>query len=122
MEPNSDWVPAKEEETPVPGKVESAAEAEIEEWGKSESSLAVVALKLARALDQLHDDVEAPVLTKLAQEFRTTLMVLKGVKNDGGVDRIGELFRELSSPLRNAEDAGEIDLGSVRGAGGAAAR
>ena len=91
------------------GTIEAAVQTDLDRLGKLDTgvrgSMAQVALKLARALDNQPDDAGPTTTARLAQELRTTLLALMGVNTKDGTG-LRELFDLLSRPVRDAADAG----------------
>ncbi len=91
------------------GTIEASVQTDLDRLGKLDTgvrgSMAQVALKLARALDNQPDDAGPTTTARLAQELRTTLLALMGVNTKDGTG-LRELFDLLSRPVRDAADAG----------------
>jgi hypothetical protein len=87
----------------VPGEIEKNVRENIERLGKLDegmrSSYALMAYKLARALDSANVD-DVAELTKLNQELRQTLGKLVDVGTNDA-QTLADLLRQMSTPVRD---------------------
>lgn len=75
-------------------------------------SLAQIARRLAKRMDETDDGTSETAFAGLAQQLRTTLMALTEVGSDGTL--ANALYDRLSTPVRDASDAEPDDAGTAR--------
>jgi hypothetical protein len=103
------------------GPVERSVLADLSRLGKLDEgvrgSLAQMALRLAQAYDA-YDGEDPGKLSRLNQELRQTLKDVAEVGDDDD-GRAGDAAR-MSTPVRDASDAGPADVGAAHGGDSAA--